>query len=148
MFRILRCITLMALLVATLGCSQNYYNVPRESFEKKVRVIGVAPIIVDADSDIRHPDKEALISIVKETNRKNDPELAARLKESGGFFAVRPLSDDPDKLFADLLFRRERREDAGDAAGEHGLLARPLARSRSRRSTSLLHRMLRLWERI
>src|SRR3974390_2780491 len=109
MFRILRCTTLMALLLATLGCSQNYYNVPRESFEKKVRVIGVAPIFVDADSDIRLPDKEALVNLVKDANRKNGRGLVSLLKEKGGFFVVRPLDDDPDKLFSDLLFRRERR---------------------------------------
>jgi hypothetical protein len=113
MFRILRCITLVAVLLATLGCSQNYYNVPRESFEKKVRVIGVAPIFVDADSDIRLPDKEALVNLVKDANRKNSRALVSLLKENGGFFAVRPLDDDPDKLFAELMFRRERRDDAG-----------------------------------
>ncbi len=113
MFRSLRCITLMALLLATLGCAQNYYNVPRESFEKKVRIIGVAPILVDADSDIRLPDKDALVSLVKNTNGKNGRALASLLKEKGGFFSVRPLADDPDKLFSDLFFRRERRDDAG-----------------------------------
>ncbi len=113
MFRILRCITLMALLVTTFGCAHNYYNIPRESFEKKVRVIGVAPIFIDADSDIRLPDKETLVNLVKDTNSKNGRGLASLLKEKGGFFAVRPLADDPDKLFSDLFFRRERRDDAG-----------------------------------
>ncbi len=113
MLRSLRCITLMALLLTTLGCSQNYYNVPRESFEKKVRVIGVAPIFVDADSDIRLPDKEALVSLVKDTNEKNRRALISLLKEKGGFFAVRQLDDSPDTLFSELLFRRERRDDAG-----------------------------------
>ncbi len=113
MFRILRCVTLAALLLATLGCSQNYYNVPRESFEKKVRVIGVAPILVDADSDIRLPDKEALVNLVRNADLKNGRALVSLLKEKGGFFAVRPLDGDPDKLFAELLFRRERRDDGG-----------------------------------
>jgi hypothetical protein len=103
----------MALLLTALGCAQNYYNVPRESFEKKVRVIGVAPIFADANSDIRLPDKEALVSLVKDTNEKSGRGLVSLIKEKGGFFAVRPLADDPDKLFSELLFRRERRDDAG-----------------------------------
>ncbi len=113
MFRIFRRITLMTLLLATFGCAQNYYNVPRESFEKKVRVIGVAPIFVDADSDIRLPDKDALVNVVRDTNGKNGRALVSLLREKGGFFAVRPLADDPDKLFSELFFRRERRDDAG-----------------------------------
>ena len=51
-------ITIISL--ATVGCSHNYYNIPRETLEKKVRVIGVAPIFLDADSDIRHPEKDTL----------------------------------------------------------------------------------------
>ncbi len=119
MFRTLRCTTLITLLLATLGCSQNYYNVPRESFEKKVRVIGVAPIFVDADSDIRLPDKEALVNLVKDANLKNGRGLVSLLKEEGGFFSVRMLTDDPDKLFAELMFRRERRDDAGIAYNKY-----------------------------
>ncbi len=113
MFRNFRRITLMTLLLATFGCAQNYYNVPRESFEKKVRVIGVAPIFIDADSDIRLPDKEALVNVVRDTNGKNARALVSLLRENGGFFAVRPLADEPEKLFSELFFRRERRDDAG-----------------------------------
>jgi len=104
-------ISLVALL--GFGCSHNYYNVPRDSFEKKVRVIGIAPIFVDADSDIRHPDKEALVALLTEVNRQNEPELVALLKDQGGFFSVGLLDETPDKLFGELFFRRERRDDAG-----------------------------------
>lgn len=119
MYRIVRCIAPIALLLTALGCAQNYYNVPRESFEKKVRVIGVAPIFVDADSDIRLPDKEALVNLVKDANGKNGRGLVSLLKEKGGFFAVRALTDDPDKLFAELMFRRERRDDADIAYNKY-----------------------------
>jgi hypothetical protein len=112
MFRTLRCIPLIALLLMTVGCARNYYNIPRETFEKKVRVLGVAPIFVDGESDIRHPEKDALVNIVKEINRKNEKELVTQLKDTGSFFAVRLLDEDPDKLFNRLLFRRERRDDA------------------------------------
>lgn len=104
---------LVAVALPSFGCSHNYYNIPRETFEKKVRVLGVAPIFVDAESDIRHPEKEALVSCIKENNRKNEKELVARIKETGSFFAVRLLDNDPDELFSTLFFRRERRDDAG-----------------------------------
>jgi hypothetical protein len=94
------------------ACSNNYYNVPRESFEKKVKILGVMPIFLDPESDIRHPEKEALANLIKEQNRKNEKELVALLKETGAFFSVRFLDGDPDSQFGNLLLRRELRDDA------------------------------------
>jgi len=96
-----------------LGCAQNYYSVPRESYEKKVRVLGVAPILVDAESDIRHPEKGAIVSLLKEANRKNEKELVALLKDTGSYFSVRLLDEDTEQLFTGLGARRERRDDGG-----------------------------------
>lgn len=94
------------------GCASNYYNVPRETFERKVKILGVAPIFVDSESDIRLPEKDALVALIKDYNRKNEKELVARLKDTGTFFSVRLLDEDADKLFLNILFRRERRDDA------------------------------------
>jgi len=94
------------------GCASNYYNVPRETFEKKVKILGVAPILVDSESDIMHPEKDALVALIKDQNRRNEKELVARLKETGTFFSVRLLDEDADNLFNSILFRRERRDDA------------------------------------
>jgi hypothetical protein len=96
----------------SFGCSSNYYNIPRETFEKKVKILGVAPIFIDSESDIRHPEKEALVNLIKEYNRKNEKELVARLKETGTFFSVRLLDNDADRLYLDTVFRKERRDDA------------------------------------
>lgn len=95
------------------GCAQNYYNVPKDTYEKKVRVLGVAPILVDAESDIRHPEKGAVVSLLKEANRKNEKELVALLKDTGSYFSVRLLDEDADQLFTGLGARRERRDDGG-----------------------------------
>lgn len=105
-------ILLFMVVFLSFGCASNYYNIPRATFEKKVKILGVAPIFVDSESDIMHPEKEALINLIKEYNRKNEKELIARLKDTGTFFSVRLLDDDADKLFANILFRRERRDDA------------------------------------
>lgn len=99
--------------LATVGCSHNYYNVPRETIEKKVRVIGVAPIFLDADSDIRHPEKDTLVALVNDFNRKNEAELVAGVKSTGAYFSVTFLPDDSAKLFSEVMFRREKRDDAG-----------------------------------
>lgn len=107
---------LLLLAVATMlfaGCATNYYNVPRESYEKKVKVLGVAPILLDTDSDIRHPEKGEVIRIVREANRKNERELVDILKDNGDYSAVRFLDEEPEMLYSAILSRRERRDDAG-----------------------------------
>jgi hypothetical protein len=104
---------LVVVTLASFGCAQNYYNIPKDNYEQRVRVLGVAPVFVDADSDIRHPDKETLIALVKDYNRINEKKLVAMIKETGSHFDVRLLAGDADPLFASLLFRREKRDDAG-----------------------------------
>lgn len=110
---LLKLVSLCIVTVLTFGCARNYYNIPREDYKKQVRNIGIAPIFVDADSDIRHPDKEPLVTLVKDANRKNEKELVALLKNTGAYFNVQLLEGDADQLFSSLFFRRERRDDAG-----------------------------------
>lgn len=119
--RIIHFVLLATALFVMSGCAGNLYNVPKETFEKKVRVLGVAPVMLDADSDIRHPEKDALVGILGEFNRSNTRELVGQLKKSGTFFVVQTLPDDPDQLFSTLFFRRERRDDAGVIYNKHFL---------------------------
>ena len=94
------------------GCSQNHFNVPAETFADSVRVLGVAPIIVDANSDIRHPQKEQLIALLTELNRKYEPQLVRSLKATGNFYTIALLDGEPQDIFGRLYSRRERRDDA------------------------------------
>lgn len=105
---------LSGLLVVALmtGCARNYYNVPTENVADKVRTLGIAPIFIDADSDIRHPQKDLLVQLLTDFNRKYEPQLARKLKATGNFYTVALLDSDPVQLFASLLFRREKRDDA------------------------------------
>ncbi|QXE90644.1 hypothetical protein [Geomonas subterranea] len=104
---------LMLATSALFGCAHNYYNIPQETLEKKVRTIGVAPFFTDAESDIKHPEKPAILSIVRGYNFKNEKELVARIRSTGIFYAVRPVTADPDRLFTSLVWNREKRDDAG-----------------------------------
>jgi hypothetical protein len=94
------------------GCAHNYYNIPQETLEKRVKTVGVAPLFTDADSDIRHPDKAAVVSLIKQYNAKNEKELIARLRSSGIFYSVRQVPGNPDRLFSTLVSSKERRDDA------------------------------------
>ena len=95
-----------------LGCAQNRFNVPTENFAEKVKVLGIAPIFVDADSDIIHPQKELLMPVISDLNRKNEPLLVRKLQATGNFYAVMLQADEPRQLFSSLTARREKRNDA------------------------------------
>jgi len=96
-----------------LGCAQNHFNIPTENFADKVKVLGIAPIFIDADSDISHPQKELLIPLIADLNRKYEPLLVSKLRSTGNFYAVTLLADEPQQLFSSLTARREKRDDAG-----------------------------------
>jgi hypothetical protein len=95
-----------------LGCAQNYYNVPAENIAAKVKVLGVAPIFIDVNSDIIHPQKELLIPLINDLNRKYEPLLTRKLQATGSFYAVTLLTDEPKQLFSSLMARHEKRNDA------------------------------------
>jgi hypothetical protein len=103
---------LLPLLALIFGCAQNHFNVTTEHFAAKVKVLGVAPIIVDANSDIRHPEKDQLVALIADMNRKYEQHLVRRLKETGNFYTVALLDGDPQRIFGDLFFRSEKRDDA------------------------------------
>lgn len=113
----MRTLLKLALLVTAtctiFGCAHNYYSIPQDTLEKNVKTIGIAPFFTDAESDIRHPDKQAIVSLVQSYNVKNQKELIARLRGTGIFYAVRQVEGDPARLFSGLLTNRERRDDAG-----------------------------------
>lgn len=104
---------LLAATCAMFGCAHNYYNIPQETLEKKVKTIGVAPFFTDADSDIRHPDKGAIVKLVETYNAKNEKELIARLRSTGIFYSVRQVPGNPSRLFSAVVSSKERRDDAG-----------------------------------
>jgi hypothetical protein len=108
-----KCVLAVVLSIFSFGCAHNYYNIPHEQYAQRVKVLGVAPIFVDADSDIRHPEKDALVALIKDYDRINEKKLVDMIKESGSHFDVRFLGGDPDPLFAGLFLRREKRDDAG-----------------------------------
>jgi hypothetical protein len=106
---LLVCMLITAVLA---GCSQNHFNVPVDTFASRVKALGVAPFIVDSASDIRHPQREQLISLIAETNRKNEQQFVRKLKTSGNFYTVAFLDGDSQGIFRNLFFRSEARNDA------------------------------------
>ena len=110
---IVRAFCLFMLAGTMLGCAQNHFNIPAATFADKVKVIGIAPIFIDADSDISHPQKELLIPLITDLNRRYEPLLVRKLQSTGNFYAVTLQADEPKQLFNTLVARREKRDDAG-----------------------------------
>jgi hypothetical protein len=108
----MRKLLLLLPFILMLGCSRNHYNIPVQNLADQVRVLGVAPILIDAGSDIEHPEKSRLISTLAEINRNNEHLFVRKLKSTGNFYTVALLDGDPDTIFSSLLFRREQRDDA------------------------------------
>ena len=111
----MRKLLLSGLLLAVFltGCAKNYYNVPTDNLADKVKTLGIAPIFLDAESDINYPQKDLLIKLIDELNRRYEPQLARKLKATGNFYTVALLDNEPSQLFASLISRRENRDDAG-----------------------------------
>ncbi len=109
-----RVLVLLGILLLPLlgGCAHNYYNLPQNVVADKVKVLGLVPIVVDRDSDIRFPQREELITLLENSNRSYERELLRLLKESNNFYTVTMLDVDPRAAFSSMLFRRERRDDA------------------------------------
>lgn len=108
-----RLLLVVALVAGCLsGCAQNYFNVPTEHFADKVKVLGIAPIMVDSDSDIKYPQREELIQLVTDFNRMYESQLVRKLKGTANFYTVALLDNDPRQLMSSLVFRREKRDDA------------------------------------
>ena len=109
-----RLVLLVGLLLLPLvgGCAHNYYNLPQDAVAEKVKVLGVVPIIVDTDSDIRHPQREEMITLLTNVNRSFERDLLRLVKNTNSFYTVTLLDADPKAVFANTLFRRERRDDA------------------------------------
>jgi hypothetical protein len=72
----------------------------------------MAPIMLDANSDIKHPQKDLLITQVTETNRKYEQQLVRKLKATGNFYTTTLLDGDAQDTFSKLYSRSEKRNDA------------------------------------
>lgn len=102
----------LTLLPLIQGCAHNYFNVPQDSVAEQVKVLGIVPIIVDNESDIRHPQREELLALLTAQNRLHERSLTRVIKNTNSFYTVSMLDIDPQVLFKEQLFRRERRDDA------------------------------------
>lgn len=105
-------LTGLFMMMSVNGCAHNFYNVPQETLAENVKVLGVVPVMIDTETDVRHPQKDELFTLLMNTNRTYERSLATLLKKKNSFYTVLQLDNDPKAVFTSILARRERRDDA------------------------------------
>ncbi len=98
-----RAIILLLATVFLAGCGVQPFKISRAEYGQKVRTLGVLPLMVDEASDLRHPEKNQLKTMIKENNRGKVDFLIARLKEQKNYFDVRYVPGEPEALFNQLV---------------------------------------------
>jgi len=100
MYRLVAVFLAVLLLV---GCGSGYFKIPKEEYRQTVRTLGVLPLLVDADSTITHPEREAVVNILRRTSAGREGRLSDLLRENKAYFDVRPVAGDPRQLYAEVV---------------------------------------------
>lgn len=87
----LKILTVFLCLLALSGCASKYYQVSPENYRERVKVLGVLPLIVDADSTILHPQRAEVVALLQKSATDKYLHLSAQLSESAGYREVRPV---------------------------------------------------------
>ncbi|NLC71560.1 MAG: hypothetical protein GX751_09405 [Desulfuromonadaceae bacterium] len=100
-------IVLLALMATLVGCTNKNFLISGKDYQATVKTLGVLPLLVDSGSDITHPDREAVLQLIKTNNQGKIDYLVEKLKSSEGYFDVRPVMGDVDDLFINLIQGKE-----------------------------------------
>ena len=95
----LQILTAFLFLLVLGGCVSKHYQVSPEIYRERVKVLGVLPLIVDAESTILHPQRQEIVDILQQSTREKYLRLSAQLSASAGYSEVRPvIIDAPSQL--------------------------------------------------
>jgi hypothetical protein len=95
------------------GCG-GFFKVPQAEYRQKVQTLGVLPLLVDGDSVFTHPEREAVVELLRRHSSDRHRRLIDLLKEQKGYFDVRPVEGNPRELFRSLVKSDELRGTGAD----------------------------------
>jgi hypothetical protein len=102
MWRILA--VLMVLMVLTLtGCAKSQFKISPEQYRQQVKTLGVLPLLVDRQSTIIHPEREAILDLLERHGADKERWLVEILRSQKNYFDVREVAGDPRVLFQRLV---------------------------------------------
>lgn len=99
----IKILTCCLLVVFLFGCGGGTFKVPKQEYQTRVQVLGVLPLLVDHNSSLIYPQKEALFDILSRSVAGKNTFLVERLKNKKGYFDVRALSANPELTALSLL---------------------------------------------
>jgi hypothetical protein len=99
MYRLFAVVLSVLLLTA---CTNGFFKIPKEEYRQTVRTLGVLPLLVDADSTITHPEREAVVSLLRRTSSGGEEHLIDLLREKKAYFDVRPVAGESRQLYAEV----------------------------------------------
>lgn len=100
----LKRIALLLLLTGALsGCAGSFYRVAPEDFRARVKRLAVLPLLVDEGSTILHPQREAVVALLRQSAAGREESLAEQLRAQKSYAAVQTVASDPQRLAARLL---------------------------------------------
>lgn len=100
-----------------LNACSSFYQVKPEEYKDRVKRLGVVPLIVDAESTILHPQRDVILSALRQSSEGRHRDLAAIIAEDAGYAAVIPIETDPTA--AKLLQEGVLLSDQGKDAARH-----------------------------
>jgi len=87
----LQILTVFLFLLVLGGCVSKHYQVTPEVYRERVKVLGVLPVMVDAESTILHPQRQEIVATLQESTRDKYLRLSAQLNARAGYSEVRPV---------------------------------------------------------
>lgn len=87
----LQIFTVFLLLLIFTGCASKHYQVTPEIYRERVKILGVLPLMVDAESTILHPQRQEIVELLQQSAADKYLHLSEQLGASAGYSAVRPV---------------------------------------------------------
>ncbi len=94
------------LMLLTAGCGGGSFTVPKEQYREQVQTLGVLPLMLDDASEITHPERDAVVEMLRRYNNSTNGLLIDTLKGSKNYFDVRPIPGDARDVFSRLVTGR------------------------------------------
>lgn len=103
--------------VFLFGCTGGSYRISKKEYQSRVQVLGVLPLLVDYNSSVNYPQKEALYDLLSRSAAGKHEFLMKQLKEKKGYFDVRLLSVSPELTALSLLSGGNTHDESGFPTG-------------------------------
>ncbi len=99
----MRRILAILLVLALAGCAKGQFKMTPEQYRQQVKTLGVLPVLVDRQSTIIHPEREALLDLLERHGAGKSQWLVEILRNQKNYFDVREVAGDPGVLYQRLI---------------------------------------------